>query len=130
WGIGEDTFEYWSWLARQYRVLAELMEIALRAGLKLPVTRKVDGKAQPSSESIGANPTNHLQHPGYYYFQAARCTQERLDRFRRIADAEVRCTLNLHMSSGYANSLDRKCNQPLFRSLQLSITNKKSIIGL
>ncbi|KAG5341519.1 hypothetical protein C0989_009880 [Termitomyces sp. Mn162] len=26
WGIGEETFEYWSWIARQYRVLAELLE--------------------------------------------------------------------------------------------------------
>ncbi|KAG6861710.1 hypothetical protein C0995_013279 [Termitomyces sp. Mi166 len=31
WGLGEETFEYWSWIARQYRVLAELLEQGTRS---------------------------------------------------------------------------------------------------
>ncbi|PWY98037.1 hypothetical protein BCV70DRAFT_165767 [Testicularia cyperi] len=31
WGIGSTTFEYWSWLGKQYRVFAELVEQATRS---------------------------------------------------------------------------------------------------
>ena len=97
WGIGEDTFEYWSWAARQYRILAEILEIALRAGLRLPplLPQQVEERTpqqlalEPPSMP-GLAPANTLQHPGYYYFQAARYTQERYKRFKAIEDAEVR----------------------------------------
>ncbi|TKY88966.1 hypothetical protein EX895_002207 [Sporisorium graminicola] len=38
WGIGAMTFEYWSWLAKQYRMFGELVEHATRAvpGSPLP----------------------------------------------------------------------------------------------
>ncbi|CAO1619304.1 unnamed protein product [Parajaminaea phylloscopi] len=31
WGIGDATFEYWSWLGKQYRLMAGIMEQATRA---------------------------------------------------------------------------------------------------
>ncbi|KAH0829099.1 Gryzun, putative trafficking through golgi-domain-containing protein [Lanmaoa asiatica] len=36
WGIGEETFEYWSWMVRQHRVLAELLEQGSRSTLSFP----------------------------------------------------------------------------------------------
>jgi len=96
WGIGEDTFEYWSWAARQYRILAEILEIALRAGLRLPPLLPQQVEERPQQLALeppsmpGLAPANTLQHPGYYYFQAARYTQERYKRFKAIEDAEVR----------------------------------------
>ena len=96
WGIGEDTFEYWSWVARQYRILAEILEIALRAGLRLPPLLPQAAEETPPQTlpleppSIpGLTPAHALQHPGYYYFQAARYTQERYKRFKAIEEAEV-----------------------------------------
>jgi hypothetical protein len=96
WGIGEDTFEYWSWLARQYRVLAELLEIALRAGLRLPSLlpqqveeRTVQQLTLEPTPIPGRRPFSTLQHPGFYYLQAATCTEERFRRFRAIEEAEV-----------------------------------------
>lgn len=95
WGIGEDTFEYWSWLARQYRILAELLEIALRGGLRLPRTTPQSAEDRPATlptdtpETLGLNPSTVLQHPGFYYFKAAAATQERLKRFKIIEDAET-----------------------------------------
>jgi hypothetical protein len=96
WGIGDDTFEYWSWLARQYRILAEMLEIALRGGLRLPslLPQPREDMSVPQNPleplpTPGMVPSYTLQHPGYYYFQAARCTQERFGRFRAIESAEV-----------------------------------------
>lgn len=96
WNIGEDTFEYWSWLARQYRILAELLEIALRSGLRLPSLVPQPPEDRPAQQlaldtpSIpGRAPSTTLQHPGYYYFQAAKCTEERLRRFKAMEDSEV-----------------------------------------
>ncbi|KAG8829043.1 hypothetical protein FRC17_007182 [Serendipita sp. 399] len=96
WGMGEETFEYWSWLARQYRILSELLEIALRSGLRLPELtpqapddRVVPQLGQEPPPEPGLNPSTALQHPGYYYLQAARCTEERLRRFKAIEEAEI-----------------------------------------
>ncbi|EPQ55211.1 hypothetical protein GLOTRDRAFT_41884 [Gloeophyllum trabeum ATCC 11539] len=95
WGIGEDTFEFWSWMARQYRILAELLEQGIRANLKIPSHRPAPALSaatpttsagQPGVEmdamrSLGVNPSHTLQHPGFYYYTAARCTERRRERF-------------------------------------------------
>ncbi|KAN0064294.1 hypothetical protein ACQY0O_002480 [Thecaphora frezii] len=36
WGIGSTTFEYWSWLCKQYRLFADLMDAATRAPASPP----------------------------------------------------------------------------------------------
>ena len=41
----------------------------------------------PSDVSI--NPSNALQHPGYYYYMAARYTEVRRERFLEAMSAEV-----------------------------------------
>ncbi|EUC61804.1 glutathione transferase omega-1 [Rhizoctonia solani AG-3 Rhs1AP] len=35
WGIGDETYEFWSWMARQHRIFAELLEHGLRNGLQI-----------------------------------------------------------------------------------------------
>ncbi len=124
WGIGEETFEFWSWLARQYgyptpfdfskeltfpprhRIFAELLEQGTRSTLKipthLPTITSSSSLAALTLESqrnvleadsirvLGLNPTQALQHPGFYYYMAARCTENRRTRFLRAMDSDVR----------------------------------------
>ena len=97
WGIDKNTYEYWSWLARQYRILAEVLELGLRAGLTLP-TYETSVVLPPAFTSLpaepppipGRNTLNVLQHPGFYYYEAALCSRERFRRFTAIAEQEVR----------------------------------------
>lgn len=116
WGIGEQTFEFWSWLSKQcvrafipsflsltrfvrrYRLFADLVAIAIRAGLRIPSLRPPPtarstpaGMPQPPSSELA--PGNVLQHPGYYFYLSGTCAVERRERFRAIAKAEVRCCL-------------------------------------
>ena len=35
--MGDDSFEYWAWLGKQYRVFGDLIETSTRLGFKLPV---------------------------------------------------------------------------------------------
>lgn len=34
--MGDDSFEYWAWLGKQYRVFGDLLDIGTKAGFKLP----------------------------------------------------------------------------------------------
>ncbi|KAJ7686580.1 Gryzun, putative trafficking through golgi-domain-containing protein [Mycena rosella] len=104
WGIGEETFEFWSWIARQHRILAELLEHGTQSKLVIPDHRPVNPALAVSQRSsvvvpssaleveamrtMGINPSHALQHPGYYYYMAAKCTEARRERFLAIADAE------------------------------------------
>lgn len=123
WGIGEETFEFWSWLARQcvysgcgsfpanqffrHRVFAELLEQGTRSTLKIPtylpasssaastvVSQAMDSQRSAvemeSLRSLGLNPTQALMHPGFYYYMAARCTENRRLRFLRALENDVR----------------------------------------
>ena len=103
WGIGEETFEFWSWMAKAYRIFGELVELALRAGYKLPIpaiptsrdgaiiSTVTSGTTPPlEPKTLGTSPANVLQHPGYYFYTAANCTQRRYDRFLSVLEQEVR----------------------------------------
>ncbi|KAF8971298.1 hypothetical protein BGZ46_010312 [Entomortierella lignicola] len=37
WHMGSDSFEYWAWLGKQYRVFGDLLDIGTKSGFKLPV---------------------------------------------------------------------------------------------
>ena len=100
WGIGEETFEFWSWMARSYRILGELLELALRTGFKLPNPTipsslgrppgALGGSPVPQADKLpGLNPSNVLQHPGYYFYTAANCTLQRYERYLNVLDQEV-----------------------------------------
>lgn len=103
WGIGEETYEFWSWVARQYRVLAELIDQGARAGLTLPVHQPPPASAlgapkaagagmipelESMARSAGINPSHALQHSGFYYYMAAKCTDARRARFLAALEAE------------------------------------------
>jgi len=121
WGIGEDMFEYWSWQARQQRVLAELLEAGIRAGFKLPshlpsepvnpaLTAQlavVGGHGRGTSVDLsavfGLAPSSALQHPGFYYFAAAQFTQRRYTEFLRALDLEATAPSALSASPGFMN---------------------------
>ncbi|EKM53402.1 uncharacterized protein PHACADRAFT_163712 [Phanerochaete carnosa HHB-10118-sp] len=104
WGIGEETFEFWGWVARQHRAFAELLEQGARGTLKIPtylpssssaastvVSQPLDSQRgmveTESLRSLGLNPTQALQHPGFYYYMAARCTESRRARFLHFTDS-------------------------------------------
>ncbi|KAF8584313.1 hypothetical protein K439DRAFT_1633686 [Ramaria rubella] len=106
WGIGEETWEFWSWIARWYRILAELLDMATLSTLSIPkhlptfpIAPLTPGPPasyqQPQHLSlepprpVGANPSSVLQHPGFYYYAAATCTQRRLEQFV-LTDQESR----------------------------------------
>lgn len=117
WGIGNDTFEFWAWMGRQYvvvivttvifhakseripryRMFAELLELAMQAGLKLDSSLPAYLPMSPTLQSPGGTPVLEsvlvssntpsavLQHPGYYYYAAADCSVQRLARFRALS---------------------------------------------
>ncbi|KAJ1300005.1 hypothetical protein OPQ81_011839 [Rhizoctonia solani] len=57
WGIGDETYEFWSWMARQHRIFAELLEHGLRNGLQIhslaPPPLPHSLPSQPQSTSLG-----------------------------------------------------------------------------
>ncbi|KAJ7270064.1 Gryzun, putative trafficking through golgi-domain-containing protein [Mycena haematopus] len=119
WGIGEETFEFWSWIARQHRILAELLEHGAQSKLVIPDHRPVNPalvaaqrfSANVSSSALeieamrtmGINPSHALQHPGFYYYMAAKCTEARRERFLAAAEAEENQKSPLNASPGFAN---------------------------
>ncbi|KAF7428799.1 hypothetical protein PC9H_008031 [Pleurotus ostreatus] len=121
WGIGEETFEYWSWMARQHRVLAELLEQGTRTTLAIPVHKPapppstaalaasqlqssvttIRGVEYDALRSLGLNPSHALQHPGFYYYMAAKCTELRRDKFQIALEAEL--NQQLTATPGFTN---------------------------
>lgn len=112
WGIGEETFEFWSWVARQHRILAELLDQGARINLAFPNLQPlvnagllngpppIQSALGPrntleveSIRSLGLNPGQALQHPGFYYYMAAKCTELRRERFLLSVEQEVRCDI-------------------------------------
>lgn len=111
WGIGEETFEFWSWVARQYRVFGEVLEIAQQQGFAIP-PMPLPAYAAPAAPLPGAgpsemttvvstvNPLHVLQPPAFYFYTAATCSIERKARF----DAAVEATSSaLTASPGFAS---------------------------
>ncbi|WWD15882.1 hypothetical protein CI109_100306 [Kwoniella shandongensis] len=100
WGIGEETFEFWSWIARQYRIFAELLEMGQQAGLRIaslapPVFPTAASAAAPPPPDYYAtpissgNPLQVLQQPAFYYYTAACCSIQRQQRFQEALDVET-----------------------------------------
>ncbi|KAI8449280.1 Foie gras liver health family 1-domain-containing protein [Phakopsora pachyrhizi] len=87
WGIGEETYELWSWLSKQYTLFGDLVDIACRGGMRLPNLlpnqNSFNNRNSISSSTFnGTNLANVLVHPGFYYFQSAQCSVERREKFR------------------------------------------------
>ena len=102
----------------RHRVLAELLEEGTRSTLTIPSHRpsitpsttsatspSVAASQAPSANTLrgvnlldmdamrvfGINPSQALQHPGFYYYMAARCTEMRRERFLVAVETEARC---------------------------------------
>lgn len=114
WGIGEETFEYWSWLARQYRIFAELLELATSHGLAIsggsfPLFPAAGSIAHPpppdyySTPTSSLNPTQILQQPAHYFYAAACCSLERRKRFEQALDAEAKASEGQSPAPGFVN---------------------------
>lgn len=93
WGIGEETFEFWSWVARQYRIFGEVLEIAIRHGFRtppLPLPQMSTPTVPPTPEVLVSqvNPLHILHPPAFYFYAAATCTMERKARFDAALHAE------------------------------------------
>ncbi|KAJ3122014.1 hypothetical protein HK098_003169 [Nowakowskiella sp. JEL0407] len=100
---GGGSYDYWSWLIRQYRGFGDLIEIAeAKSGLKVPfpppgavplasmtsaaynAMTNNSGDNQHDGSVFGpmsaSNSTVVVQHAGFYYLIAARCAEERWKR--------------------------------------------------
>ncbi|KAK8869844.1 hypothetical protein IAR55_000412 [Kwoniella newhampshirensis] len=100
WGIGEETFEFWSWIARQYRIFVELIEMGQQAGLRIaslapPVFPTAASAAAPPPPDYyitpisSNNPLQILQQPAFYYYTAACCSIQRQQRYQEALEAEA-----------------------------------------
>ena len=87
-------------------MFAELLEQGTRSTLKIPSAYPTPppsaallaAQALEASQMgldamrvLGLNPFQALQHPGFYYYMAARCTERRRQRFLAALEGEV-CT--------------------------------------
>ena len=83
----------------RHRVFAELLEQGTRSTLVIPTHRPQPSQPASASQagSVGLqpeaggviNPSHALQHPGYYYYMAARCTETRRERFLQALENQV-----------------------------------------
>ncbi|OZJ05843.1 hypothetical protein BZG36_00924 [Bifiguratus adelaidae] len=95
WKSGEDTYDYWAWLSKQYKLFAETMSTAVKHGFKLPpaynpsiphpasLARSILS-IEPEHGTSTSNPGSLLQHAGFYYHIAAMCSAERRRRFHEL----------------------------------------------
>lgn len=78
--------------------------------------------------SAALKPDNVLQHPGYYYYMAAKCTQQRLDRFHAVLEQEVSDYAPLQYSSrSMEHLLDSQEKQPGTMSKSPGFSNEKKV---
>lgn len=109
WGIGEETFEFWSWVARQYRLFGEMLELAIRHGYRvppMPLPQMSTPTVPPTPEVLisAVNPLHILHSPAYYFYAAATCTMERKARFDAALAAERETgAVALAGAPGFAN---------------------------
>ncbi|KAI8815244.1 Gryzun, putative trafficking through golgi-domain-containing protein [Cladochytrium replicatum] len=92
------SFEYWAWASKQHRVIGEIVEVATtKLGLSVPhpppgsIPPAPGGALPPlANQSDGgelfgpfsaSNSSLVVQHAGFYYLTAARCSEERWRRF-------------------------------------------------
>ncbi|KAI7879688.1 hypothetical protein K492DRAFT_216972 [Lichtheimia hyalospora FSU 10163] len=88
WGMGEQSFEYWTWLSKQYRIFADIVDAAVQHGFKIPIPTAYMMNQPTGNTADGCNPGAILQHPGFYYHLAAMCCAERRRRFLEVDKSE------------------------------------------
>lgn len=116
WGIGEDTFEFWSWVARQYRIFGEVLEIAQGNGFDIPAIPLPSYPPPPAQNVLppppeeltlpvsNVNPLHVLHPPAFYFYTAASCTIERKMRYdSALASEQASGASGLASAPGFAN---------------------------
>lgn len=73
WGLGVETAEYWHWLARNYRIFADLLDIseAIIVG-----ENEIENAIKLITGDSILSVDHLLHHPGYYYLIAANCIRQ------------------------------------------------------
>ena len=97
----------------RHRLFAELIEQGTRSTLKIPshppsltpltlntLTTAAATAPDDALRMLGLNPYQALQHPGFYYYMAARCTERRRQRFLDAVELEVRLVSYLFLRWG------------------------------
>ncbi|WFC97592.1 hypothetical protein MYAM1_000307 [Malassezia yamatoensis] len=83
WGISTSTYEFWSWLTKQFQILGDLILHATRPSE--PSERLSSSLLSGVSNGIfGA----FMAQPGTHFYHAALCTLERAERFRVSQDGD------------------------------------------
>ncbi|KAF8752579.1 Foie gras liver health family 1 [Rhizoctonia solani] len=130
WGIGDETYEFWSWMARHGLQIHSLAPPPLPHTLPSQSSSSLGHASKPSISpsptpapaqsnsglsqpipgagvnaalSSGINPALVLQHPGFYYYVAAGCSRERLMRFKTVLEAETKDPSPVSATPAFAN---------------------------
>ena len=99
-------------ITTRYRAFAELLEHGTGSALVLPIHKPASPAPAPAPVGLteqdalrllGLNPTNALQHPGFYYYFAAQATERRREKFLAMLET---IGAGETISPGFAN--DRK----------------------
>ncbi|ORY33796.1 Foie gras liver health family 1-domain-containing protein [Naematelia encephala] len=124
WGIGEETFEFWSWIARQYRIFAELLELGIQGGLRIPalappiLPTAASAAAPPPGPDYFATPISSssplqvLQLPAFYYYTAACCSVQRKAKYEEaLAVEQDAMSSEAGAASGYVSTAPGFANE-------------------
>lgn len=77
WGLGLETAEYWSWLARKNRIFAELLDISETVVVG---EEEIEEASKMVTGDMILNVDLVLQHPGYYYLLAGESIRQQNSR--------------------------------------------------
>jgi trafficking protein particle complex subunit 11 len=77
WGLGVETAEYWHWLARNYRIFADLLDISETV---IVGENEIEEAIKMITGDTILNVEIVLHHPGYYYLLAADCVRQEYSR--------------------------------------------------
>ena len=77
WGLGVETAEYWHWLARNFRVFADLLDISETI---IVGEQEIQEATKMITGDMIVNVDQILHHPGYFYLLAADCVRQENSR--------------------------------------------------
>lgn len=117
---GGGSFRFWAWASTQYRTLGEIIESALsKRALQVPYPPLGSAATPSAAVSIlntisntgmnvisggdvpiavfgpysAVNPAIMIQHPGFFFLTAARCTEQRWVRYRQSKQVRHLCLI-------------------------------------
>ena len=102
WGLGIETSEYWHWLSRNYRILADLLDISETI---IVGENEIESALKMTTGDSILNVDTVLQHPGYYYLSAAECVRE----------------IHSKITGETKETIDMDLNARMFEDLSLSV---------